>query len=1440
MARFLWNLRPYRTIQDVIDAIKNYLDDPLNIPRPPGVDDFVITGFTIAPSTVTLPANTRAQITVTVQTNLGPMPANIAREAISFTWGSTNGPNPPAVDPVATRQPFDGSILVVETGINAGPAQRRDTLTLTVRAGGTSRTAQLVINVTPPVAVTGQLAFRQNNLVMRVGGPDLNLRDPQILSVIPANATAMTWASTDNTIATVHRDLGIVTARSARPTPVTITVTANQPLPSGAINRASINIWVMEGDEGAIGVFAQPGRLALQAGASSRPGQVSVITSEPVVAPLAIRWISRDPDIATVDTNGVIRATENPPSAPAGQMHPEARIEVHVIDTNNPPPPDYPPGSSLGFATITVVVRPQIDYEITVLRSVIEDRGRGGDPYPANFLEFTPVTMDYDLPETLVWNSSNGVVMFTTDGGATRRTRVETLPNQVPQIVTDGIGRSEITVRANSEFGPEIAERKFIISAPRGIDRMDFYLDDNYRWIENIYTRRTLRMMNGETGLSVPMIGEFSRIRAEESGHENQRDMNWTVFETNSFGLSPPYDLSPSISNPTTDLLSYSGNIGANRHVLRANAMGLARVAVTPAVANIPPGWGVAEDPTGRGRWFGRSGEDLQLFVENGAGMVFNESIDHELSGLRLSQRNASDIHQGWLDWSALSYAAVNAGTQVITDVNGRRLTRADNPNPGDVWLVTKTANVRGDNEFFVWIRPQPPTFAITSYIGNGMQNAVIPLSRYLWHIENEPNEPAIVFNTVGGFTYKELFLPEDTLLPGETLVTAWTFVNDGNRETGGEPGLVVDSFRRTWGQMPPIVVDPDNPPALGETWTRRITTQMKYTTNADFRNLLGQGGSPEEILITTTHPSYPPTWVFTIVNDIEVRPVPAVRVREGDSGNILTLVAEDGSTVAAHLISRGIDPTNLTTPLTMTSTPLATLWIFNNGGDSIGPRDFLADGPGNATLSVSVGTTVVNIPFIIDPALRIQVGEKIGPLPDRAGVRSIALAPGTGIPNQAALNNATFTSLVPAILSVANEAVPGESPEFYATGVAEGFTDIVVTTAAGGRADIRVRVIPGLVDINPLSGGFIPVVGASAPILEMPGIMAASMAAGIDFNTATFESTNRNIMTVTPDGRATMHRPGRVGVRIRARDGRRTVNVTVEVMSEEAVKAQQTPVQPPPQTPVQPPPQTPIQPPPQLIPPPVLGPAAPTEILLRSTAEVGVDGTLTLIPILTPANADRESLVWTTSDAFTATVSDGLVSGWKAGTVIITASDESGTVKAECRVTVRVNSRPVTSITLNNRTMNLAVGATGSLTATVRPTNATIRGVTWLSSDEAVARVNQSGRVTSVSAGTAIITAISDSSGLIATCTVTVHIPVQAVTLPELRINLRVGETYQLRPIITPEDATNRTVSYSVASSATASVTSEGLVTARRAGTTTIRVVAGGRSVTLTVVIRN
>ena len=162
---------------------------------------------------------------------------------------------------------------------------------------------------------------------------------------------------------------------------------------------------------------------------------------------------------------------------------------------------------------------------------------------------------------------------------------------------------------------------------------------------------------------------------------------------------------------------------------------------------------------------------------------------------------------------------------------------------------------------------------------------------------------------------------------------------------------------------------------------------------------------------------------------------------------------------------------------------------------------------------------------------------------------------------------------------------------------------------------------------------------------------------------------------------------------------------------------------------------------------------------LNNSTLSLTTGQNFTLQAMLSPSNATNKEVTWESSDAGVAAVSkDGVVTAKKAGkaTIVAKAADESGKY-ASCVVTVTEAKKELTGVTLNKSSLNLGVGGSEVLSATVLPADATNKQVTWLSSTPSVATVSQSGVVTGVKEGTTQISVITADGSKTAICSVTV-----------------------------------------------------------------------------------
>ena len=225
-----------------------------------------------------------------------------------------------------------------------------------------------------------------------------------------------------------------------------------------------------------------------------------------------------------------------------------------------------------------------------------------------------------------------------------------------------------------------------------------------------------------------------------------------------------------------------------------------------------------------------------------------------------------------------------------------------------------------------------------------------------------------------------------------------------------------------------------------------------------------------------------------------------------------------------------------------------------------------------------------------------------------------------------------------------------------------------------------------------------------------------------------------------------------------------------------------------------------------------------------------------TLTVTVSPSNAANKSVNWTSTNSSVARVdANGVVTAVSLGTATIKAEAKDGSGKfATCAVTVR---RPVTSITLNKTELVLyraGEDVTATLTATVTPSNAENTAVTWSSSNTAIVAVSNTGVVTGKLPGTATITvAAQDGNGAKATCTVYVRSAVNTITVSRKKLDMIIGEEATLSvPTILPQNAYDKSYTWSTSDNTVASVDSNGKVTAKATGKATIKVTANDRGV--------
>lgn len=208
------------------------------------------------------------------------------------------------------------------------------------------------------------------------------------------------------------------------------------------------------------------------------------------------------------------------------------------------------------------------------------------------------------------------------------------------------------------------------------------------------------------------------------------------------------------------------------------------------------------------------------------------------------------------------------------------------------------------------------------------------------------------------------------------------------------------------------------------------------------------------------------------------------------------------------------------------------------------------------------------------------------------------------------------------------------------------------------------------------------------------------------------------------------------------------------------------------------------------------------------------------------PDDADDQKITWTSRNSSVATVDEnGLVTGVAEGTTQII-----GTLANNLSVTVNVTVSiiPVESVALNKTQVDLLRKKTEKLTLTYSPENATeVEDVVWTSSDETVATVDSTGKVTALKEGTTTITAKMGTLSATATVKVT-EVPLAGVSLEDNKTETEVGKDFKLTPKLEPFNATDDvTFTFESSDPEIATVDAEGNVTTKKAGKVKITIKA-------------
>lgn len=340
-------------------------------------------------------------------------------------------------------------------------------------------------------------------------------------------------------------------------------------------------------------------------------------------------------------------------------------------------------------------------------------------------------------------------------------------------------------------------------------------------------------------------------------------------------------------------------------------------------------------------------------------------------------------------------------------------------------------------------------------------------------------------------------------------------------------------------------------------------------------------------------------------------------------------------------------------------------------------------------------------------------------------------------------------------------------------TAVSVGSATITATNSGGQTASISITVVPTPVESIELNKTTATLKASETLLLIATVYPETATQKGIEWSTS-----DETIATVTQNGLVTAVAKGEAVITAKAIDGSgvtATCKVTVIATDVTSIK-----------------------------------------ITANGSTTLKAAETLQLTATVLPETATDKSVRWSSASPEIADVNEnGLVTAYAVGKTIITATAASG---LSDEITVTVEPTLISSIILNQPSLTMRVTNEVQLSATILPTTATDKSLTWTSSNASIASVDASGKVTAIKEGqTSIICTANDGSGVAATCIVNVvDTDVEIVTITaEGPTTLKVSETVQLKATVQPETTTDKSIIWSSGNEKVAAVDADGLVTA-------------------------
>ena len=235
----------------------------------------------------------------------------------------------------------------------------------------------------------------------------------------------------------------------------------------------------------------------------------------------------------------------------------------------------------------------------------------------------------------------------------------------------------------------------------------------------------------------------------------------------------------------------------------------------------------------------------------------------------------------------------------------------------------------------------------------------------------------------------------------------------------------------------------------------------------------------------------------------------------------------------------------------------------------------------------------------------------------------------------------------------------------------------------------------------------------------------------------------------------------------------------------------------------------------------------------------------VSLSVIVIPSNATNKTISYTSSDSNIASVNNkGEVTAKKVGKAIITAKSSNGKI-AKCNITVKKSTIDVESIKIDSNISVINIGEEAILSYSIKPDNATNKNVIWNSNDTSIATVDNNGKVKGLKEGNVKISVYSvNNPSSIDYKDIVIRkkdVLVTKLKLSENNIVLNMNQTYKLDITISPNNATNKKITWTSSNQNVAIVNSSGEVKAIKYGVSKITARSeNGKTVSCNVIVLN